>query len=166
MTKTLMLEDIRDLLSGFAAAIELDQLRVDALAPEKFHPVYNDNMWRAWRRGHLSHINKLLTTLNTIPPAMLEELTRVAIAYEPEVVGQIAVELFAEATSGSCPQEALETAALFFGWLIKQLSDRSEDNPIDRDARALMLQWLPVTDPLRIGMDPECGYGQPAGLVS
>ncbi|MEH2499584.1 hypothetical protein V1294_006063 [Bradyrhizobium sp. AZCC 1678] len=166
MTKTLMLEDIRDLLSGFAAAIELDQLRVDALAPQKFHRVYDDNMWRAWRRDHLAYINKVLTTLNTIPPAMLEELTRAAITYEPEVVGQIALELFAEAASGSCPPEELDTAALFFGWLIRRLSDRTEDNPIDPDARALMLQWLPVTDPLRIGVDPECGYGQPAGLVS
>jgi hypothetical protein len=38
MTNTLTPEEIRDLLFGFAAAIELDQVRVDALPPEKFHP--------------------------------------------------------------------------------------------------------------------------------
>jgi hypothetical protein len=46
MTKTLVTEDIRDFLAGFAAAIELDQLRVDASTPEMFHPEYDDNMWR------------------------------------------------------------------------------------------------------------------------
>jgi hypothetical protein len=39
MTNTLTPEDIRDLLLGFAAAIESDQVRVDALPPEKFHPL-------------------------------------------------------------------------------------------------------------------------------
>jgi hypothetical protein len=41
MIKTLTTEDIRDLLNGFAAAIELDQIRVDAL-----HPDYDPDMWR------------------------------------------------------------------------------------------------------------------------
>jgi hypothetical protein len=39
ITNTLTPEDIRDLLLGFAAAIESDQVRVDALPPEKFHPL-------------------------------------------------------------------------------------------------------------------------------
>jgi hypothetical protein len=42
MTNTLTPEDIRDLLTGFAAAIELDQLRFDAIPSEKFHPEYSD----------------------------------------------------------------------------------------------------------------------------
>jgi hypothetical protein len=166
MVKTITPEDIRDLLGGFAAAIELDQLRVDALPPEKFHPGYSDSMWRAWRRDHITYINKLLTTVSAIPPAVLEDLTRIAITCEPAVVGQIALDLFAEGASGSCRQEELDTAALFFRWLIEQVSDRSEGKPIDRDPRPLMFQWLPVTDPLRISQDPECGYGQPAGFVS
>ena len=31
--------------------------------------------------------------------------------------------------------------------------------PRHQDARTSILQWLPVTDPLRIAQDPECGYG-------
>ena len=167
MVKTITADDIRDLLGGFAAAIELDQLRVDALPLEKFHPGYTDSMWRAWRRDHVTYINKLLTTVSVIPLAVLEELTRIAITCEPAVVGQIAIDLFAEGASGSCLQEELDTAALFFRWLIEQVSDRSsEGEPIDRDPRPFMFQWLPVTDPLRIAQDPESGYGQPAGFVS
>jgi hypothetical protein len=164
MVKTITPEDIRDLLGGFAAAIELDQLRVDALPPEKFHPLYTDSTWRAWRRDHITYINNLLTTVSAIPPAVLQELTRIAITCEPAVVGQIVADLLAERVSGG---EELDTAALFFRWLIEQVGDRpSEGKPIDRDPRPFMLQWLPVTDPLRIAEDPECGYGQPAGFVS
>jgi len=79
-------EDIRDLLIGFAAAIELDQVRVDAPPPEKVHPDYDDRMWRRWRR-----IDQLLPTINEIPSTMLKELSQVAITYEPTVVGQIAL---------------------------------------------------------------------------
>jgi Alpha/beta hydrolase family len=38
MLTTITHDDIRDLLTGFAAAIELDQIRVDALPPEKISP--------------------------------------------------------------------------------------------------------------------------------
>jgi hypothetical protein len=166
MVKTLASEDIRDLLASFAAAIELDQLRVDALPPQKFHPWYNDSMWRSWPCEHILYINKLLVTVDTIPVALLEELTRMATTCEPAVVAQFALDLFADAASGSCPQEEVDTAALFFGCLIQQLRGSSEGKPIGRDAKALMLRWLPVTDPLRIAHDSECGYGQPMGLVS
>jgi hypothetical protein len=37
MIEKLTQEDIKDLLIGFAAAIELDQIRVNAMAPERFH---------------------------------------------------------------------------------------------------------------------------------
>jgi hypothetical protein len=36
---------------------------------------------------------------------------------------------------------------------------------MDGDARALMMQWLALTDPLRISELPECRYGRPAGFV-
>jgi hypothetical protein len=35
--KTLTHKDIRDLLTGFAASIELDQIRVDALSPDRWY---------------------------------------------------------------------------------------------------------------------------------
>ena len=68
--------------------------------------------------------------------------------------------------SGCCPAEELETAALFFGWLIKEVSDGPARKPLNGDARTLMKQWLAVTDPLWIAKDPECGYGRPGGFVS
>src|SRR3982074_3779162 len=69
MTQALTPEDVRDLLTGFVAAIELDQIRVDALPPEKFHPWYSDSMWRNCRRDHIDYINRLLPSVNTIPSA-------------------------------------------------------------------------------------------------
>ena len=103
--------------------------------------------------------------MNTIPSALLQELARLAITFEPAVVRETVLDLFAEATTGS-PAEELETAALFFGWLIKDVSDRPAGPPANCDSRALMMQWLAVDDPLRIAEDPECGYGRPAGFVS
>ena len=94
MTKTLTPEDIRDLLTGFIAAIELDQIRVDALPPEKFHRWYSDSMWRNWRRDHIDYINRLLPSVKTIPSALLEELAWLAIAYEPTVVRETLLDLF------------------------------------------------------------------------
>jgi hypothetical protein len=163
ITKTLTPEDIRDLLTGFVAAIELDQIRVDALPPEKFHRWYSDSMWRNWRRDHIDYINRLLPSVNTIPSALLQELAVLAITYEPAVVRNTVLDLFADAVSGDGD---LETAALFFGWLVKDVSGRPAGHPLNCDAKALMMQWLPVTDPLRIAEDPECGYGRPAGFVS
>jgi hypothetical protein len=49
LTDTLIHEDIRNVLAGFAAAIELDQIRVDCLPPAKFHPPYDEYIWRNWR---------------------------------------------------------------------------------------------------------------------
>ena len=76
MNKTLTHKDIRDLLTGFAASIKLDQIRVDALAPEKFHAAYNDSMWRSCRRDHLEFIDQLFPTVDTIPSALLQELAQ------------------------------------------------------------------------------------------
>ena len=73
MTKTLTLEDIRDLLTGFVAgfvaAIELDQIRVDALPPEKFHRWYSDSMWRDWRRLHIDYSTAVTRTNQRVRPA-------------------------------------------------------------------------------------------------
>ncbi len=166
MTKSLTPEDIRDLLTGFVAAIELDQIRVDALPPEKFHRWYSDSMWRNWRRDHIDYINRLLPSVSSIPSVLLQELAWLAITYEPAVVREAAVSVFAEAASGCCLAEEFETAALFFGWLIKDVTSRPAGTPVNCDARALVMQWLAVDDPLGIAEDPECGYGRPVGFVS
>jgi len=160
-------KDIRDLLASFAASIELDQIRVDALRPEKFHAAYDDSMWRRCRRDHLEFIDRLLPTVDTIPSTLLQELAQLAVTYEPATVREEIVDLFSEAANGVCPPEVFETAELFFGWLIKNASRRrAAGEPANGDARGLMMHWLSVTDPLRIAEDPECGYGPPAGFVS
>jgi hypothetical protein len=161
MIKTLTPEDIRTFLKQLSTAIELDQVHVDALAPERFSPAYSDGTWRAWRRDHRVFIDRLLLTADAIPPAMLRELTGIAIAHKPELIGSVVLELFAEVVSGSCPPEDHGTAERFFGWLIKQLNDQPGGNLRHESARASILQWLPVSDPLRIAQDPERGYGQP-----
>ena len=165
MTKTLTADDVRDFLTAFVAAIELDQIRVDALPPVKFHRWYRDSMWRNWRRDHIDYIARLLPSVNAIPSALLQELAWLATTYQPAVVREAALDLFVDAVSDSCPEE-LETAALFFGWLIKDVGDKLAVAPLNCDARALMMQWLSVDDPLRIAEHPECGYGRPAGFVN
>jgi hypothetical protein len=165
MTKTLTHADVRDLFSGFAAAIELDQLRADALPAAKLHPLYNESMWRGWREEHTTYINRLLSTVDAIPPAMLVELTGIAIAYAPENIGHIALELFAEAVGNHCPEE-LETAEHLLAWLIREVGEQTEGSARQQDARAAMLRWLSMVDPLRIAKDPECGYELPAGFMS
>jgi len=156
--------DVQDLFAGFAAAIELDQMRVDALPPERFHPEYDDSLWRGWRNEHLEYIARLLPTFDAIPAATLEKLTWLALNYEPAVVNRVVLEILAEVASGDCAREELTTAALFLDELIRQVT--REAKPIVGDARDMMMRWMPVTDPLRIARDPECGYGQPAGFVS
>ena len=166
LTKTLTADDIRDLLTGFAAAIELDQIRLDALPRGRFHPLYSPGMWRRWRRSHLDYINQLLPTLNAMPLALLQELTRIALRYDPAGVQEMMLDLFSEAASGSWPEEDCETATLFFGWLVKDVSGRLKPKSTYHDARIMMMQWVTVTDPLRIADDPECGYGRPTGFVN
>ena len=166
MVKKLKADDIREFFTGFAAAIELDQIRVDALPPVRFHAEYRDSMWRGWRDDHLKYLNQLLSTVDVIPHATLEKLTWIATNYEPEVAGEAARNVFSDAVSGSCPIEDLASATLFFECLIKYVMHSSERKPVDGDAAALMIRWLPVTDPLRIAEDPECGYGMPSGCVN
>jgi len=165
MTETLTQADIRDLLRGFDAAIELDQLRVDTMPAAKFHPAYDDSMWRGWRRNHRSYTTKLLSTVDAIPSEMLGELTRIAVTYEPDLIRHITLELFAEVVCEGPPGE-LGTAELFFGCLIKQVGAQSEGRPRHQAAKTSILQWLPVTDPLRVAQDRECGYGKPDGLIN
>ncbi len=155
--------DVRDLLAGFAAAIQLDQIWVGSLPSERFHPEYDPGMWRRWRRSHLNYIDQLLPTVDALPVAVLEELTQVAITYEPAVVGERVRDLFADAAAGNFSEEELETATLFFGRLIKEVGCRPKGEPVGY-ARDLIRQWLSVDDPLCIAQDPECGYGHAAGF--
>jgi hypothetical protein len=166
VNKMLTPEDIRYLLSSFLAAIELDQVRVDALPSERFHSLYDDGMWRRWRRDHVEFIRKLLQSVDDIPSYILDELSQVAINHTPAVVGRMVLDFFADAVCGNCSEEEIETAGLFFARLISGLSGRSPRKPLYGIARARVTQWLPRTDPLRISKDPECLYGELTGLVN
>ena len=105
--------------------------------------------------------------MDTISSAILQELGQLAVTYEPAIVREAIVDLFSEAASGTCPPEEFESAERFFGWLIKDVSRRRPSGDfLNDETRELMMQWLSVTDPLRIAEDPECGYGSPAGFVS
>ncbi|PSO15030.1 hypothetical protein [Bradyrhizobium sp. MOS003] len=157
MTKVLTHEHIRKLLRNFSAAIQLDQRSVDALPPAQFHPQYNDEMWRAWRIDHVSYIKRLLSTVEAIPSALLVELTTMATTYDTMVVRREALELFADAVSGSCPEE-LTTAENFLGWLIKGVRRRRSRRRRSASAKSAMAKWLARNDPLRIAEDPECQY--------
>ena len=124
----------------------------------RFHYLYDDSLWRMWRRDHLRYVNLLLSTVGAIPDVTLEKLTWMGTNYEPEIVSEAALKLLALAASESYPREDVATMAVFLGWLIEDVMNRSERQSIGEDAPGLMRRWLPVTDPLRIAQDPECGY--------
>jgi hypothetical protein len=130
-----------------------------------FHRWYDDGMWRNWRRYHLEYVKQLLLTLDTIPPVILEKLTLIATNREPAVVGEQALHCFADVVSGNCDAAEFATAAQFFDCLIESVMDRFEGKLIGEDAPALMMRWLPATDPLHIAQDPECGYGPHLGAL-
>ncbi|KRR06837.1 hypothetical protein [Bradyrhizobium valentinum] len=166
MVKLLTAEDLRAFFRGFAAAIELDQIRVDTLPAHRFHHEYSDSVWRSWRNTHLRYLNQLLLTLDMIPPAELEKLTWIATNHEPAFLGEATLNVFAEAATSSAEMNDLATAKLFFDRFIEVVMRSSNPKLVDGDAAALMMRWLPVTDPLRIAQDPECGYRIPLGCVN
>jgi hypothetical protein len=155
----LALADVETFLKRLSAAIELDQVYVDALPPERFSIQYDDSMWRSWRRDHRAYIETLLSTAHLIPSAMLKQLTEIAIAHEPAIVEGVLLEQFAEIVSG-CSGENFSTAQRFFGWLIEQMGALPKGHRRRESARASVSKWFAGTEPLRIGQDSECGYAQ------
>jgi hypothetical protein len=158
--------DIRELLAVFIAAIELDQVQVDALPETAFHEHYSDSMWRSWRRCHLQYASLLRSTVETVRPPTLEKLAWIAANYEPNIVRERAIDLLGYAASGSIVGEEVGTAALFFDLLIEEVSSRSGPTMFGQDARAMMMEWLTVKDPLQIAEDPECGYKKYLGVYA
>jgi hypothetical protein len=121
----------------------------------RFHDPQGAN--RQMRADHMSYIKRLLSTVEAIPSALLMELTTIATTYDPKVVGREALELFADAVCGSCPEE-LTTAEDFFGWVIKGVRRRASGRRRSASAKRAMAKWLAGSDPLRIAEDPECQY--------
>jgi hypothetical protein len=155
MTEMVTHQDIRKLLGNFSAAIKLDQRLVDALPATAFHPQYNDKMWRDWRAGHVSYIKYLLSSVNSIPTAILTDLTKVAVTFDPKVVGHVALESFAEVVGGHC--DAVD-AASFFGLVTREVRRRNSGRRRLAHASEAMAKWLADEDPLLIAKDPECQY--------
>jgi hypothetical protein len=165
MSETLASKDVGNFLKRASTAIEFDQVLVDTLPAEGFSPEYSDGMWRAWRSDHRTFIDRLASTVDKIPPAMLRKLTGIATTYEPALVENVVVELFALIVGGCCPAEDYGSAELFFGEIIRQLNTQFKGAPRRESARASILRWLPVVDPLRIAQDPECAYRLPVEFV-
>ena len=107
-------KDIRDFLEGFAAAIELDEIRVDALPMARFHSAYDAGMWRRYRRGHLDLIDRLLSPVTEMSSDQLQEVGWLAITCRPEVVRQVKLDLFCDAATGMIVAGEVETARLNF----------------------------------------------------
>jgi hypothetical protein len=157
-TEFLTAGDIRDLFASFAAAIESDQLSVDARPAWQLHIHYDASMWSQWRDGHLKFIKRLVGTTNAIPDMTLFRLTWLAQNYDPAVVAEVVLELLAEAVSGSVEETELLPAEQFFEQLLRSVSRRPTGLPqINANARSLAALWFPINDPLRIAADPECG---------
>ncbi|MCC8948544.1 hypothetical protein H8A97_26385 [Bradyrhizobium sp. Arg62] len=159
LTEQLTSGDVQTFLKQLSTAIELDQVNVDSLPRESFSTTYDDSRWRTWRHDHRTYIEKLLPTVDAIPPVMLEKMTEIAATYEPAHVRSILQALFAEIVSG-CRADDLDTAEKFFGALVKEISGQRHGSARHADPRASLLQWLHATDPLRIAHDPEVGHGQ------
>jgi hypothetical protein len=152
-------KDVQELLKQLSITIELDQIFVDSLPRERFSKSYDDSMWRTWRHDHRVYLEKLLSTVHTIQPSMLSKLSEIAVNYEPNLVGSVLLEHFAEVVGG-CSGEDFSAAEHFFGWLIDEMIERHKSSVWHEDARLAISKWLPIRDPLRIAQDPECAYGQ------
>jgi hypothetical protein len=159
VTDMLQHADMETALRRFCTAIERDQLRIDTMPRARFHPSYDDAMWRDWRHGQKIYINRLISTVADLPVVLLEKLSAIARSYEPEFIRAVILEILSEVVSGSCDQDEYATASQIFEDLIKQVQKRAKAIARDEHAKVSLARWFPLTDPLRIATDPECRYG-------
>ncbi|MCK1341017.1 hypothetical protein IVB38_34630 [Bradyrhizobium sp. 38] len=162
--KTLKVTDIETVLRRLSGAIEMDQIYVDGLPRESFLNVYDDALWRDWRHDHGVFIGKLLASAHAINSAHLERLTEVASSFDPEVIGQIMLEIFAEIVSGSSAA-GCETADHFVEWVTGEVVRLGRGKRPSRSAHKSIEQWFSDIDPLTISQDPECGYPLPFDAI-
>jgi hypothetical protein len=165
VTDILQHADIETVLRRFSAAIERDQLRIDAMPRAKFHPSYDDVMWRDWRRGHRIYLNRLVSTVVDMPLVTIEKLSTIARSYKPEFIRAVILEILSEVVSGCCDQDEYATAGQLFEDLIKQVQERARATARDQNATVSLARWFPLSDPLRIAVDPECLYGPSVSLT-
>lgn len=165
MTDMLQHADMRSVLSRFIIAVERDQLRIDAIPRARFHPEYDDAMWRDWRNGNRIYLNRLMTTLSDMPPSLLETLSAIARSYKPEPVRAVILEILSEVASDSCDPDEYATASQFFGHLIERVKKCAKATARGQRAKISLARWFPVSDPLMIAADSECKYGPSVPLA-
>ncbi len=165
MTDLLQCSDIETVLKRFGAAIARDQARVDARPREKFHPSYDDAMWRDWRNGHRIYLSRLASTVPDMQLSLLEKVSAIARLHKHEIVRTVILEIFSEVVGGHCDQQEYATASHFFGGLTKQIQRRAKVAARGQCAKVSLARWFPLSDPLRIAADPECLYGPTVSLA-
>ena len=152
-TKALTHKDVKEFLAKFAEAILVDQERVNKLPHKKFHPFYDDGMWRRYRENYVCAIIDLTMTVDEMPKRLLKKLTELAIAYNPEVVKQPLRYLISLQTTGGS-----DDASLFFGDLIREVSQQDLGISPGGNPIKILSRWFDYDDPIRIARDSECQY--------
>jgi hypothetical protein len=151
-------KDIKEFFAKFAEAILVDQERVNELPHKEFHPFYDDGMWQRNREDHIGAIISLTMTVDKMPKRLLKRLTELAIAHKPEVVKQPLLNIISDLATGARSPWLYETASLFFGELIKDVSRQDPGISPGGNPMEMILRWFDYDDPIQIGQDPECEY--------
>jgi len=157
-TKALTHKDIKEFFAKFAEAILVDQERVKKLPHKKFHPFYDDGMWQRNREDHVGAIVDLSMTVDKMPKRLLKKLTELAIAYKPEVVKQPLLNIISDLATGAASPWLYETASLFFGELIQDVSRQDPGISPGGNPMEMILRWFDYDDPIQIAKDSECEY--------
>jgi hypothetical protein len=157
-TKALTHKDIKEFLAKFAEAILVDQERVKKLSHKKFHPSYDDSIWQRNREDHVGAIVDLSMTVDKMPKRLLKKLTELAIAYKPEVVKQPLLNKISDLATSAASPWLYETASLFFGELIEDVSRQDPGISPRGNPMEMILRWFDYDDPIRIAKDSECEY--------
>jgi|1186.fasta_scaffold1008108_1 hypothetical protein len=160
-SQALTVADVKKFLRNLSKSIKLDQIYVDALPRDRFSPMYNDTMWRDWRRDNCAFIGKLLGSADTMSPSRLQKLSKTAASFDPVLVRRVMLDVLADIVGG-CLAEPCETAQDFFGMLIGEVERQGRKTKrTHQNGPGAISDWSSRADPLAIAADPECGYDVP-----
>ncbi|OSI65555.1 hypothetical protein BSZ21_20685 [Bradyrhizobium canariense] len=109
----LSVRHVKDFLERLSAAISDDQAYVDSLPAERFSPIYDDGLWRTWRRDHRTYLQQLISTTDSIPEDLLVQLSEAAVAYDPAIVRDVVIDHLASIVGG-CAAEDFSSVEHFF----------------------------------------------------
>ena len=151
-------DDIKKFFATFAQAILVDQKRVARLSREDFSPDYGDGMWRRNREDHVEALVKLYMTVDKMPKRLLKELTAFALNHKSRIVKQPLLNALSDLATGVSSPELYETATLFFGQLMSDVSGHCKATVFQSNATEMIMEWFDYDDPLEIAEDEECDY--------